>query len=595
MIPILQVFYSVFSGAILAAAIPNEIYLFGAPVFTLIALVPFYFVFRKIKNYREAFIFGFIQTTTTHLISSFWLAFKEYAVLTYGFSALASGLIGGFLSLFLYLPYSSSKYHNSLNENSIANNFVDSIPFRVLYFSAIYTIYEWVKSSGFLGYPWGTVSSAIFKWPLLMQLSSVTGTWGVTFYIAAFNAILAEVILLYFDSTCIIKKEKHSQLVMISKLFAVFSIFIFIHGLYQYNKERKPQKYLNTILVQQNSDPWKLDTDDETILLSQKLTQQQINKLKENELKPELVVWSEGCLLKSFPNGKYHYQYFPSEYPLLQFINDSNTPFILGGSFVKNKEKKQYFNASLLFDEKGNYRGVYGKNHLVPFAEAIPFIEYPAMKAFMKKVANITSGWTPGDQYTYFIVPCHVTPNFKLPSVQNIDLSESYEEQTKRETSPYKVKIATPICFDDAFSDIMRPLFLNGAELFVNITDDSWSQTKSSEIQHFVIASYAAIEYRTTLVRSANAGYSVVVTPAGKIIGDLPLFEEASQFFEVPVYEHKMTTYARFGNWFVYILIILAICYILFCYFTFVPDDYIPSEVKHKKKSKKHGKKKSKK
>lgn len=598
MIPILQVFYSVFSGILLAAAIPNEIFLFGCPLLSLIALIPFYLVFKNINNYKAAFVSGFIQTIVTHLISSFWLAFfKDYAIFTLGASALGTGLIGGFVSLFFYLPYAQSSNQNKLNENSLSSGFFNSVIFRVLYFSAIYSIYEWVKSSGFLGYPWGTVSSTIFRWPVLMQLSSITGTWGITFFICSINAILAEAFLI-FKTNFINKQTRMLELKQTVNIFLIFTVLIFTHGIYQYYKVRNPHKYLTTILVQQNSDPWKQVTDDETILISQKLTQEQIQKLDEEDKKPDLVVWSEGCLQKYFPGSVTHYNYYPEESPLLPFIQKTQTPFILGGGYVKDKAKKQYFNASILIDENGKYRGVYGKNHLVPFAEALPFMEIPAVKNFMNKVVGISAGWTPGDQYVFFNIPCKVTEHFKLPAVSNVDLLQTYEEQSVNDKKPFTVKIATPICFDDAFSDIMRPLFLNGAELFVNITDDSWSLKSSSELQHFVIASYSAIEYRTTLVRSANAGYSVVVTPAGKVIGSLPLFEQVAESFEVPVYKRTMTTYARFGNWFVYLLILLVCIYSLYCYFNFCSWDYIPSERKihkSKKKSKKHSKKKSKK
>ena len=205
----------------------------------------------------------------------------------------------------------------------------------------------------------------------------------------------------------------------------------------------------------------------------------------------------------------------------------------------------------------------------------------------MQKVVGISAGWTPGDQYVYFDVPCRVTENFKLPAVKDIDLTKSLSEQKAEEKKPYTVRIATPICFDDAFTDIMRPLFLNGSELFINLTDDSWSRTKSSEIQHFAIASYRAIEYRTTLVRSSNAGYSVVVDPSGKVLADLPLFEETALSYNVPVFSRKMTTYARFGNWLPYLcLIVFAVCAI-WSYLDFSPYDYIPSERKSKKDKKK--------
>ena len=47
---ILQVFYSFFSGCMLSLSIPNEIYEFGSPVFTLFAFIPYYILFSKKIN-----------------------------------------------------------------------------------------------------------------------------------------------------------------------------------------------------------------------------------------------------------------------------------------------------------------------------------------------------------------------------------------------------------------------------------------------------------------------------------------------------------------------------------------------------------------
>jgi len=599
---ILQViFSSVFSGFMLSAAIPNEFYLFGCPVFTLFAFIPLYLIFNKIKDFKLAFTAFFIQTLTTHLISSFWLAyFKDFAIFTLGASALGTACIGGAFGLYFYLPYYTSKAHNKLNENSIKLSLMTSPIFRVLYFSALYTLYEWAKSSGFLGYPWGTVSSAMYKWPLLMQTASITGTYGITFIIVMFNALAAEFMQLYYGNYSL-QKTKYNQTIQTAKVFAMLLLLMLLHGLVQYDLNRKPIKEITAILVQQNSNPWEEKTDEKSILLSQKLTKEKIDELDMQGRKADLVIWSEGCLHKAFPNGESYYEWFPADKPLTEFVEESNVPFIFGGSVTRSRKikdkgkeikRKEYFNSALLFDADGKYRGYYAKNHLVPFAEALPFMEVPAIHAFMEKVVGISAGWTPGDQYVYFDVPCRVTENYKLPAVKDIDLNKDYMQQKVEEQKPYTVRLSTPICFDDAFTDIMRPLFLNGCELFVNITDDSWSLKKSSEIQHFVIASYRAIEYRTTLIRSANAGYSVVVDPAGKVIADQPLFEESALVYDVPVYEHKMTTYARFGNWLPYLCLAVFVLCCLYAYFTFDEWDYIPSERKSKKEKKAEKKKK---
>ncbi len=603
---ILQViFSSVFSGFMLSAAIPNEFYLFGCPGYTLAAFIPLYLVFNKIKDFKLAFAAFFIQTLVTHLISSFWLAyFKDFAIFTLGASAFGTACIGGAFGLFFFLPYYTSQWQNKLNEYSASVSFLSlkttrgSTVFRILYFATVYTLYEWVKSAGFLGYPWGTVSSAMFRWPLLMQSASITGTYGITFIIVMFNALAAEFLIQYFGNYRL-QKKRTADTIQTARLFGMLLLLMLVHGIYQYEKPRKPVKELTTITVQQNSNPWNSDSDENSILTSQRLTKEKLDELAMAGRKADLVVWSEGCLQKAFPSSESFYTFFPAEKPLSDFIQEIKVPCIFGGSFVRygnDGTSKKFFNASLLYDADGLYRGYYAKNHLVPFAEALPFMEIPPVHAFMEKVVGISAGWAPGDQYVYFDVPCTITENFRYPAVKDINLNKSFTQQLKEDLTPYTVRISTPICFDDAFTDIMRPLFLNGTELFINITDDSWSLKKSSEIQHFVIASYRAIEYRTTLIRSANAGYSVVVDPAGKVISDLPLFEEAAMAVNIPVFQRQMTTYARFGNWLPYLCLLIFAAVAIWSYFTFSPYDYIPDErkLKKSKKNAKSGKKEKK-
>ena len=127
--------------------------------------------------------------------------------------------------------------------------------------------------------------------------------------------------------------------------------------------------------------------------------------------------------------------------------------------------------------------------------------------------------------------------------------------------------IATPICFDDTAAEVCRAMFLSGSEAFVNVTNDAWSKTESAEIQHAVVAHYNAIEYRTTLARATNAGYTVVIGPNGKVLDSLPLFTECALSTEIPIFEREITIYAMFGNWLPISLSIAAALYILYRFF----------------------------
>ena len=99
-------------------------------------------------------------------------------------------------------------------------------------------------------------------------------------------------------------------------------------------------------------------------------------------------------------------------------------------------------------------------------------------------------------------------------------------------------------------------------------------------MQHFIASSYLAIEYRTTLLRCANSGYSVAVNPAGKILFDLPLFKEDSMGISVPIYKRQITIFSVMGDWFAYISIFAVFSYIIF---SAVKDSFFISKKKIRK------------
>ena len=598
---ILQVFYSVFSGLLLSLGIPNELFLLGNPFYAFIAIIPYYIAIKNIKNYRHAFLIGFIQTLTTHLSSSFWLAyFKDFAIFTLGASAFGTACIGGFLALFMYLPFSRrTEQYRNLSVFSISKPFYEDSAFRILYFASLYTLYEWAKSTGFIGYPWGTISSAMYRWHSFTQLAAITGTYGITFLTVMFDCIVVEAgtnLLNSFKVHEEYKAECFRSTINAAKTFAILFAITLFWGNCEYTMPRTPDKTLTTVMVQQNNDPWQVSTDTGTILKSQELTQVKLDELRKLDKTPQLIVWSEGSLQRNFPNAYDYYKDEPEERPLISFIKQNEVPFVSGGVYrktfytetkVKNKDgtvtvektpNYKYFNIAAVFDKDGNFRGYYGKLHLVPFAESIPGIDNPIIQKVFKRVVGISAGWTQGEQLTYFEIPCSYYNEKTNPRVNNINISIPY--RTAQAYEQPLVRICTPICFDDSFTDVIRPLFLNGAELFVNLTDDSWSRKKSSEYQHFCVASYRAIEYRTTLVRSTNAGYSVVVNPAGKIIAEQPLFEESSLAFDVPVYKRVLTPYARFGNWLPYSCLVIFVLVSIMMATSFSYFDYIPSERK---------------
>ncbi len=536
----------------LSLAIPNEFLAQGSPLIGLFALVPFYVCLSRAKSVKAVFWLSFLQAAVVHLLSSFWLGyFQDFAVFTLGASDLGTGGFFALMSMPLYFafaPFYRTK-KNRLEERGGIKPF--ALPLRIFWFAGVYTIWEWCKSTGFLAYPWGTLSMTAVTWPLVTQIADITGPYGVTFLFALISATVAEGILILPD----LSSEEGGKKIFAAwkscvNTAAILSLSTVLYGIIQYNMPRKPVKQLNAVLVQQNLDPWR-GTDLETINISKRLTREKLQDFNKKGEKADLVVWSEAVLTGRFPGAAVNkYKRFPKEEPLMDFIAKSKTPFVIGAPLTVDSFSRKYSNAAVLIDKDGIFRGAYSKIHLVPFAEVFPGRNIPFVYNFFRNTLGFST-WEPGERYVLFDIPISTPEFIDRRQTEIISLRELPQSQAS-------VKISTPICFDDAFGEVCRGLFLAGSEVFINLTNDSWSLTRSAEIQHLAVATYRAIEYRTTLARATNAGCTVVVGPNGKIQQKTPLFEENALAAEIPVYRRVMTVYARFGDWLPGLLIALA-------------------------------------
>ncbi len=532
----LQVFYVFFSGMVQSFSIPNELLDFGSPFAGLISLIPLYLALSNARSYKESFFLTGLQALVVHLCSSFWLAnFRDFAIFTLGASALGTACIAAVTGWLLHVPYAG-------------NGRAAAAPaYRAVYFAAVWTIWEWAKSTGFLGYPWGTLSMSAYRLTPIIQIADITGVYGITFLFAVFAASCGELLLF-----CGAPASPHGAPNPVKTVFpftAVLFLLAAAYGAFRLSNKPEPRTYLNITLVQQNKDPWESEDDDDAIELSEQLTEQELAKLRSAGTDTDLVVWSEVVLRYPYPQASTHYDFHPESEPLTEFIRRMNVPFIIGAPYTLRRAVKpqkgsskgtpaEYGNAAILFDREGAYSDSYCKIHLVPFAEVIPGVEYEWARNLMDTLVGFSNGWKAGPAYKTFTVT-NKTGN--------------------------AVRISTPICFEDAFPAVTRQLYKEGSEIFVNLTDDSWSRTKSAEYQHCVIAAMRAVELRCSMVRSTNSGYSVHISSDGTIRNGMPLFTQSAGTFRVPVYSRKNTVYALAGNCFVYLCMLYAVITILYC------------------------------
>jgi len=169
-----------------------------------------------------------------------------------------------------------------------------------------------------------------------------------------------------------------------------------------------------------------------------------------------------------------------------------------------------------MLDPRGELVLRYHKIRLVPFGEYVPIQSVLTLGGrFSAKLVQEAGDFTPGDDYALGPVDGH--------------------------------PVATFICYEAIFPDLVREFAARGAQLLVNITNDGWYGRTSAPYQHFAMAKFRAVENERYLVRAANTGISAVVDPRGRVVARTELFERTVLVHDVPLLAGT-TFYSRRGD-----------------------------------------------
>jgi apolipoprotein N-acyltransferase len=510
------------SSVLLPLSLPNEILHYGNAALSFVCLVPALVAVSLAPTFKAASRLGVAFGAVSTALGSYWLMFFQgFSVWTYGGTIL--GYVGYNALLFPFLRAFSRIRPR----------------YRPLLLAAAWAVYEYFKSVGFLGYPWGLVAYPAGDILPMIQFIDITGIWGLSFLMALVNAIIAEAVLFTFAAappwdgsaftpgaigkiggpTPVSGREPGPFEREI--LFVIFLIALAVgYGFYRLAAPIPARDTAGLLLVQQNIDTWNEGAADKnSVPINQALTLQGI---KEAPRPVDLAVWSELSVSNIWVvNGN---RLIPENNSLVPYARKAGTYTFYGSVVALDVAERQLMNGAVLLSPEGAVIDTYGKIHPVPFAESIPFLECKPVKLFFKNVIGIWNAWTMGSRYTVFRVPLR---------------------------SGGSLSFGAPICFEDAFSDLCRRFILEGADIWINLTNDFWSKTVSSEVQHFQAAKFRAVENRRVLVRSTNGGVTAVVGPHGEVLASLPLFERKQIFVEVPVYADKaLSPYTVFGDYF---------------------------------------------
>lgn len=368
---------------------------------------------------------------------------------------------------------------------------------------------EYIRSFLFSGFPWEFLGYSQFNNLHLIQISDITGPYGLSFLIAFSNAV-------FFLASLYLCKKKWQGKEVPGKFSAVsivaiplIFILIWSYGEWRIKSIDKlvaTSPSAKVTIVQGNisqSEKWDPAFQEAT---TKKYIDLSLSAQKDN---PDIVIWPETAT-------PFYFLYNTDMSAMVKKgIQDAGTHFLIGSpSFIRRKNNIEFYNSAYLVNPKGEVSDKYDKVHLVPFGEYVPFKKWlPFLGKMVQQVGDFRAG-------------------------------------KKGNTIDWKdYKIGVQICYEIIFPNLSRAMAKNNAALLANITNDAWFGKTSAPYQHFSMSVFRAVENRRTLARSANTGISGFVDPVGRIMASTPLFRKATLTRTIPLIRIK-TFYTHFGDLF---------------------------------------------
>lgn len=497
----LRLILSTILAALLAAlAQPNELFLQGLPWLAFVMYTPWFWALSRTRSNRQAAGLGALFMLVTSPLQYFWLAFfGDFSVWTIGGVTLA---LTGYGALLGPVLRQAGRW--------------DQGRWAPWTWALVITAFEWLRSNGFLAFPWGLSAYPLHEWTVLLQSADLGGTGILAFLITAVNGSLVRAGGPWMPP----QPQPPARPVWgreLGFIAALWSLNI-AYGLWTFAQPLQEEGRFSAALIQNNADPWSRNGWPDALAQGVALSVEALE-----DPKPDLIVWTETSLRVSWAEQAY-FERNPPGRPLAPLVRESGTHWLFGTPLALDAEQRRWVNGTVLA-RPGNPRvDWYGKRQLVPFAELIPFYDNPAVKEFFTRALNLQATWAVGPRWTTYELP----------------------------TSTGTVRFGTPICFEDAFPSVTRAQLAEGAQLWIVVTNDSWSRRDSSQIQHHVVAKFRSIESKRVMVRAANSGVTGVIGPWGQALaGPLPSFSPAVLKAEIPVLAPAVpTVYTRWGDWF---------------------------------------------
>ena len=448
-------------------------------------------------NLLQGFLLGYVCGILWYAGNCYWVysTMKQYGGIS------APGAVGLLVLFCLYLAL----YHGAFGVLiSLLAKWSERM---ALVLSPVVWVSMELARTRISGFPWDLLGITQVDNIPLSRIATITGVYGLSLEIMIVNAAFAAAFLLR-------RQQRRSLL-----LAAIAAAFVL-----QIARWVPAPRFAidrSAILVQENIPV--LDSADWTHQYFEQ-TLSDLSKLSLNfsngRQPPGLIVWPESPA-----------PFYADDSAFRTALSDVSTrahAWVVAGSVGEEntpgapEASGQIFNSALLVGPEGKAVARYDKVHLVPFGEYVPFKNlFSFAGGLTKEVGDFSRG------------------HLREPLLAGDE------------------KLGVFICYESIFPDEVRQFAKNGAQVFVNISNDGWYGDSGAYAQHLKQARMRAIENGRWLLRTTNTGVTAAIDPDGRIEQTVPRKVRTALQASYAL-EDGETFYTRHGDWFAYACAIIS-------------------------------------
>ncbi|MEZ8027053.1 apolipoprotein N-acyltransferase [Enterovibrio norvegicus] len=365
---------------------------------------------------------------------------------------------------------------------------------------SLWLLIDWFRGWFLTGFPW--------LWPGYSQIDSPLAAFAPMFGV---QGITLAVVVIAASITLTLLSRKATMLLPA----LVVAVVAVVSGQMQWVQETG--KTVDVAMVQGNVPQelkWLPSQRWPTLLSYQDMTRQNWDA--------DIVIWPEAAIPALERD-------LPDFLARLDAAARNNDSAIIAGVLDQNPQGQFYNNVITLGDngtEGYSYPATesYSKHHLLVFGEFVPFAD------ILRPLA----------------------PLFNLPMS-----SFSRGDYTQPNIDAKGYQLAPAICYEIAFSDQVRHSLTPDSDFILTLSNDTWFGTSIGPHQHLEIAQMRALENGKPVLRATNTGLTAAIDYKGQIIEQIPQFETVVLRTDIAT-TNGQTPYTRFGDWPLYLWIVLS-------------------------------------